>query len=35
MADDDYECDCGATFETEEELSAHAREEHDADDADG
>lgn len=31
MADEEYECDCGATFETEEELKEHAREEHDAD----
>lgn len=28
---DEYECDCGQTFDTEEELKTHAREEHDAD----
>lgn len=26
-----FDCDCGATFESEEELKAHAREAHDAD----
>lgn len=32
MADQEtYECGCGATFDTEEELKQHAREEHDAD----
>lgn len=31
MADEEYECDCGATFDTEEGLEEHAREEHDAD----
>lgn len=31
MADDEYQCDCGATFDTEEEFEEHAREEHDAD----
>jgi hypothetical protein len=31
MAHHEHECDCGATFETEEELTEHAREEHDAD----
>ena len=30
MADDEYECDmCGATFDTQEELQEHNREEHD------
>ena len=29
MADDEYECDmCGATFDSQEELEEHAREEH-------
>lgn len=32
MAEDEtYDCDCGATFETEAELKEHAREAHDAD----
>lgn len=31
MAEDEFECDCGATFDTEAELKDHAREEHDAD----
>lgn len=31
MADDEYECDCGAAFGTEKELKEHAREKHDAD----
>lgn len=29
--DEVHECDCGASFESEEELKRHAREEHDAD----
>lgn len=31
MADETYECDCGATFDTEEAFERHAREEHGAD----
>lgn len=32
MADEhEYECNCGESFENEEELKEHAREEHDAD----
>ena len=32
MADtESYDCDCGASFETEEELKEHARDIHDAD----
>lgn len=26
-----FDCDCGASFETEEELKEHARDAHDAD----
>ena len=29
--DHEHECGCGETFETEEELKAHAREVHDMD----
>lgn len=32
MAEEEYECDCGATFATEDELKQHAREQHGVDD---
>ena len=28
MSDDEYTCDCGATFEKLEELKSHAKEQH-------
>lgn len=31
MAQEEYTCDCGASFETEEALLQHAREAHDKD----
>lgn len=31
MADEQHECGCGATFDTEEALREHAREVHDKD----
>lgn len=30
MSEHEFECDCGASFETEAELKEHAREAHDA-----
>ncbi len=31
MADDQFTCDCGESFETEAELKQHARDAHDMD----
>lgn len=31
MTDETFECDCGASFDTQAALERHAREEHDAD----
>lgn len=31
MPADEFECDCGSSFETVEELKQHARDKHDAD----